>query len=116
MADTNVTLFGIPSCDSCTKARRWLVENSVEHTFHDIRKDGLTVQQLSMWSDSVGWQVLLNKRSLTWRKVPEADRQDLTDNKVIALILEQPTLLKRPVLSFKGKLVVGFDAAAYAAL
>ncbi len=116
MSSNDITLYGIPNCDSCRNARRWLDESELKYEFHDIRKDGLTVHKLSQWTDSAGWPAVLNKRSLTWRKVPEADRQNLNASKAIALMLEQPTLVKRPILDFKGKLIIGFSRAAYEAL
>ena len=109
-----LTIYGIPSCDTCRKARKWLTENSREHTFHDLRQDGLDIQMLDRWSRTLEWQKLLNTRSLTWRKIPEVDRTGMTKNRAIALMLEQPTLVKRPVLECEEFVAVGFSPANYA--
>ncbi len=104
-----LTIYGIASCDTCRKARRFLEEKSIEHRFHDVRENGLDIQHLESWAERVGWEKLLNKRSLTWRKVSDADRSNLTRNGVLALILEQPTLLKRPIIEADDYLAVGFS-------
>ena len=109
-----LTIYGIPSCDTCRKARKWLTENNREHTFHDLRQDGLDIQMLDRWSRTLEWQKLLNTRSLTWRKIPEVDRAGMTKNRAIALMLEQPTLVKRPVLECEEFVAVGFSPANYA--
>ena len=109
-----LTIYGIPSCDTCRKARKWLTENNREHTYHDLRQDGLDIQMLDRWSRTLEWQKLLNTRSLTWRKIPEVDRTGMTKNRAIALMLEQPTLVKRPVLECEEFVAVGFSPANYA--
>jgi arsenate reductase len=100
-----LTIYGIPSCDSCQKAQ--------EFTFHDLRADGLDIDMLQRWTGTIDWDKLLNTRSLTWRKVPEVDRSGMTPNKAMALMLDQPTLVKRPVLESDGVVVVGFSPANY---
>ena len=109
-----LTIYGIPSCDTCRKARKWLTENNREHTFHDLRQDGLDIQMLDRWARTLEWQKLLNTRSLTWRKIPEVDRAGMTKNRAIALMLEQPTLVKRPVLECEEFVAIGFSPANYA--
>jgi len=104
-----LTVYGIKSCDSCRKARKFLTEKDIEFTFHDLREDGLDIQMLERWSDRLGWERLLNKKSLTWRKIPEVDRNDMTRDKALAAILERPTLVKRPVLESKEFIAVGFS-------
>ena len=104
-----LTVYGIKSCDSCRKARKFLTEKNIEFTFHDLRDDGLDIQMLERWSDRLGWERLLNKKSLTWRKIPEVDRNDMTRDKALAAILERPTLVKRPVLESKEFIAVGFS-------
>ena len=104
-----LTVYGIKSCDTCRKARKFLEGRNIEHRFHDLREDGVNVQMLERWADRVVWQRLLNKRSLTWRKVSEADRSDMNRDKAIALILDAPTLLKRPVIEADSYLAVGFS-------
>ncbi len=108
-----LTIYGIPSCDTCRKARKWLTENNREHTFHDLRQDGLDIQMLDRWAKTLDWQKLLNTRSLTWRKIPEVDRAGMTKNRAMALMIEQPTLVKRPVLECEEFVAVGFTAANY---
>ncbi|MEO1036364.1 MAG: Spx/MgsR family RNA polymerase-binding regulatory protein [Pseudomonadota bacterium] len=112
---TATVLFGLATCDSCRKAQRWLKDNQRDFSFHDVRRDGLTIQMLERWADAVGWERLVNRKSLTWRKIPSLDRDNLDRNRALALLLENPTLLKRPVLEIGADVVVGFDAAAYAA-
>jgi arsenate reductase len=109
-----LTIYGITSCSSCREARRWLEARDIAYTFHDLREDGLDIQTLERWIDRVDWQKLLNKSSLTWRKLPEVDRNEMTRDRALATMLEHPTLVKRPVLE-RGKLVaVGFAARQYA--
>lgn len=104
-----LNVYGIKSCDTCRKARKFLVQKEVEHQFHDVRDDGIDIQMLERWADRVNWNQLLNKRSLTWRKVSEVDRDDLSREKALALILDQPTLLKRPVFEADNYFAVGFS-------
>jgi len=106
-------LFGISSCDSCRKARKWLQDESLEFEFHDLRKDGLDVQMLERWMTRMDWQKFLNTRSLTWRKIPEVDRAEMTQSRAISLMLEHPTLVKRPVLECKQFIAVGFSPENY---
>ena len=108
-----LTVYGIKSCDTCRKARKFLAEHDMEFRFHDVREDGLDVQMLERWGDRIDWQKLLNKKSLTWRKVPEADRQDMSRDNIFALILDQPTLLKRPVLESEQFFAVGFSETRF---
>jgi arsenate reductase len=108
-----LTIYGIPSCDTCRKARKWLTENGMEFRFHNLREDGLDLATLDRWSKTLEWQKILNKNSLTWRKIPEVDRADLTMNRAKALMLEQPTLVKRPVLEADDVIVVGFSPDNY---
>ena len=111
-----LTLYGIPNCDTCRKARKWLDGNSVKHRFHDLRADGLEKTALVRWIEHVGWQLLLNTRSTTWRGLPEADRKKLNGQGALELMLQHPTLIKRPVLESTQQVLVGFSAEAYAKL
>lgn len=108
-----LTMYGIPSCDTCRNARKWLSEHGKEHRFHDLRQDGLDMEMLERWARTLEWEKLLNRRSLTWRKVPEVDRAGLNSNKAMALMLDEPTLVKRPVLETNEVIVVGFTPAGY---
>lgn len=107
-------VYGIKSCDTCRKAKKFLQDNKLEFDFHDLRDDGLDIQTLEVWADRVGWEKLLNKKSLTWRKVPETDRKVINRSKAISLMLDQPTLIKRPILEGEGYIAVGFSEQRFA--
>jgi arsenate reductase len=85
----------------------------VEHAFHDIRTDGLEIQAIHRWAQNAGWEKLLNTRSQTWRKIAQADREGIDEGRALALMFAQPTLIKRPVLEYKNRVVVGFSAGEY---
>ena len=104
-----LTVYGIKSCDTCRRARNFLTEKNIEFKFHDVRDDGLDIQMLERWSGRIDWQRLLNRQSLTWRKIPEVDRNDMSRDKAFAAILDAPTLIKRPVLEHPGFFAVGFS-------
>lgn len=104
-----LTVFGIKSCDTCRRARKYLAEQDIEFSFHDVRENGLDIQMLERWAARIDWQKLLNKQSLTWRKIAEVDRNDMTKDKAFALMIDRPTLLKRPVLESEKFLAVGFS-------
>ena len=112
--DIMLTVYGIKSCDTCRKARKYLAENDIEFRFHDVRDDGLDIQMLERWSGRIEWQKLLNKQSLTWRKIPEVDRSGMTKDRAFALMLDQPTLVKRPVLESPEFMAVGFSEKRFA--
>ena len=109
-----LTVYGIKSCDTCRKARKHFAENDIEFRFHDVRDDGLDIQMLERWAGRIDWTKLLNKKSLTWRKIPEVDRNGITESKAFALMLENPTLLKRPVLESETFIAVGFSEKRFA--
>ena len=102
-------VYGIKSCDTCRKARKYLRVNDIEHTFHDVRDDGLNIQMLERWADRISWETLLNKNSLTWRKIPDVDRGDMNRNKALATMIDNPTLIKRPVFEHNDYIAVGFS-------
>ena len=104
-----LTVFGIKSCDTCRKARKYLTGKNIEHRFHDLRNDGLDIQMLERWVTRLGWELLLNKKSLTWRKIPEVDRNSISKDKALAIMIESPTLIKRPVLEADNFIAVGFS-------
>ena len=106
-------IYGITSCDSCRKARDWLKNHSQEFEYHDLRKDGLDIQTLERWMAIMDWEKFLNTRSLTWRKIPEVDRAGMTKDRAISLMLEHPTLVKRPVLECDEFIALGFSPANY---
>ena len=105
-----LTLYGIPNCDTCKKSRKWLDANSVEYRFHDLRVDGLDKSMLARWARQVAWQKLLNTRSTTWRGIAEHEKQDMNEKRALALMLEHPTLVKRPVIEDGNQVIVGFSA------
>ena len=104
-----LTVYGIKSCETCRTARKFLTAERIEHRFHDVRDDGLDIQMLERWADRIGWEKLLNKKSLTWRKIPEVDRVGMTRDKALAAMIDRPTLIKRPVLEADHFLAVGFS-------
>ena len=110
-----VTLYGIRNCDTMKKAWTWLDAAGVAYDFHDYKKAGITEAKLAEWAKVVGWETLLNRAGTTFRKLPDADRANLTQAKAIALMVAQPSMIKRPVLEADGKLLVGFKPEEYAA-
>ena len=110
-----ITMFGIKNCDTIKKARTWLDVHGIAYAFHDYRAAGIDAARLGDWIDQVGWEVLLNRAGTTFRKLPEADRADLNVAKATALMLAQPSMIKRPVLDTGETLLVGFKPEAYEA-
>jgi len=109
-----ITIYGIKNCDTMKKARDWLDARDIEYAFHDYRVAGIDKASLERWANAVGWEVLLNRAGTTFRKLPDKDRDGLTEKKAIALMLAQPSMIKRPVLDIGGKLLVGFKPEVYA--
>jgi arsenate reductase len=107
-------VFGIKSCDTCKKARTYLIQQEIDHEFYDLRDDGIDIQMLERWADRIGWEKLLNKRSLTWRKIPEVDRAGMNRDKALAAMLDRPTLIKRPVIEAPQFMAVGFSEKRFA--
>lgn len=111
-----VTIYGIRNCDTMKKARAWLDKSGVEYKFHDYKSAGIERDLLERWAKKLGWETLLNRAGTTFRKLPEKDKQVSDAKKAIALMLSQPSMIKRPVLELSGgKLVVGFKPEMYAA-
>ena len=110
------TMFGIPNCDTIKKARTWLEKHGVEYAFHDYKKAGIEKALLEDWVKQAGWEALINRAGTTFRRLPEADKANLTEKKAVALMLAQPSLIKRPVLENKGRITVGFKPDEYARL
>lgn len=107
-------LYGISNCDTIKKAKKWLIDQSIDFQFHDFRKDGLEADQLQKWIDALGWEPLLNKRGTTWRKIAsEVDQEALDATLAAELMLEHPALIKRPVLVTENKIIVGFKQEEY---
>lgn len=111
----SVTIYGVKACDTMKKARTWLEAHGVDCAFHDYKMQGIERARLEAWSAQVGWELLLNRSGTTFRKLPEADKADLDETKAIALMLAQPSMIRRPVLDVGGGVIVGFTPQAYAA-
>jgi arsenate reductase len=109
-----ITIYGIKNCDTMKKARAWLDGHGVAYLFHDYKTEGIARDKLKGWCDELGWETLLNRAGTTFRKLPEADKQGLNERKALALMLAQPSMIKRPVLDLDGKLLVGFKPENYA--
>ena len=110
MAGESMTLYGIPGCDTVRKARRWLDEHDVGYAFHDFRKDGLDAARVEVWIDALDdWGALVNRRGTTWRRLDDAAKENLDRERVVALLVEHPTLVKRPVLTRGERVLVGFE-------
>jgi arsenate reductase len=108
------TIYGIKNCDTMKKARAWLDSHGVTYAFHDYKAAGIGKDTLKKWSDEVGWETLLNRAGTTFRKLPDAEKEGLNERKALALMVAQPSMIKRPVLEVSGKLVVGFKPDVYA--
>jgi len=109
-----VTVFGIKNCDTMKKARAWLDESGVAYTFHDYKVAGIARETLESWAEALGWNALLNTSGTTFRKLPESEKLGMTEKKAIALMLAQPSMIRRPVVDRGGKLLVGFKPDVYA--
>jgi Spx/MgsR family transcriptional regulator len=107
------TLYGIKTCDTVKKARQWLDQNDLAYQFHDFRIDGLTSQQLNDFAQRLDWKVLLNKSSTSWRQLSVEQQTELNKEKALALMLNNPTLIKRPILEVDDRLLIGFKADTY---
>ncbi|WP_158815030.1 ArsC family reductase [Methylocapsa sp. S129] len=110
-----ITIYGIKNCDTMKKARLWLDQHGVKYVFHDYKTEGIDRARLEGWAKTVGWETLLNRSGTTFRALPEAAREALTLKKAIALMLDQPSMIKRPVLDLGGKFLVGFKPDIYEA-
>ena len=106
-----ITVYGIKNCDTCRKALKWLSAEGIEHTYHDVRVDGLDAANVTRWSEAVGWEKLLNRRSTTWRNLPELDKEGADATSAQTLMAENPTLIKRPIFDDGSRILVGFTAA-----
>ena len=109
-----VTIYGIKNCDTMKKARAWLDQHGIAYTFHDYKAAGIDRSRLEAWSRDIGWETLLNRAGTTFRALPDKDKDGLTEKNAIALMIAQPSMIKRPVLEIGGKLLVGFKPEQYA--
>lgn len=103
-----IVIAGIKNCDSCRKALKFIKELGLEHRFHDLRRDGLDAPTLARWCEQAGWESILNRRGTTWRQLAAEKKDNLDEARARALMLENPTLIKRPVVERAGEVVVGF--------
>lgn len=109
-----VTIYGIRNCDTMKKARAWLDKHGVDYAFHDYKSAGIDKDRLETWTKKAGWETIINRAGLTFRKLPEKDREGLNEKKAIALMLRQPSMIRRPVIELSGgKLLVGFRPEEY---
>jgi arsenate reductase len=109
----SITLYGIKNCDTIKKARDWLDAKGIVFDFHDYKASGIDRASLERWADELGWEALLNRAGTTFRKLPEADRAGLDRDKAVALMLAQPSMIKRPLLDLGDRRVLGFKPATY---
>ncbi len=111
-----ITIYGIKNCDTMKKARAWLDQHGVDYVFHDYKVSGIEPERLARWAKTAGWETLLNRAGTTFRKLPDKDKDGLTEKNALALMLAQPSMIKRPVLDLgHGKIIVGFKPEQYAA-
>jgi len=108
-----LTLYGIKNCDTVKKARRWLENQNIEYAFHDFRQDGIDSKLLKQWLEQLGWESIVNKRSTTWRNLSDADKDISSNKQASKLLLENPTLIKRPVTVKNKILLIGFKETEY---
>ncbi|MBT8127641.1 MAG: ArsC family reductase [Gammaproteobacteria bacterium] len=108
-----ITIYGIPNCDTIKKARKWLEANGVEYEFHDYKKKGVPEKKLIAWVKKAGWDHVLNKRSTTWRKLDDTARDNIDETRAVKIMLDYPSIIKRPVLESGNTLLIGFNNADY---
>ncbi|MGH8206895.1 MAG: ArsC family reductase [Steroidobacteraceae bacterium] len=108
-----ITIYGIKNCDTMKKARAWLDTHGLAYKFHDYHASGLESEVLGRWCAQLGWEALLNRSGTTFRRLPEAQKTALSERKAIALMLAQPSMIKRPVLQVDQRLLVGFKPEIY---
>jgi len=103
-----ITVYGLKTCDTTKKSLKWLERREVPHRYLDVRADGVDLERLTLWAMEVGWEVLMNRGSTTWRNLPDVIRENVNEDTALALMVENPTLIKRPVIEIEGSLIVGF--------
>ena len=113
---TKPVLYGLKNCDTCRRARAWLDKCGVAYRYVDVRDDGLDLGSIERWAEICGWEPLVNRRSRTWRQLPEKLRDELGGDNVAELLVEHPTLLKRPLLEARDVLEIGFSTERYTAV
>jgi len=111
-----IIMYGIKNCDTIKKARKFLESNNIDYQFHDFREDGLNPVQLRAWISELGWEKVINKRSTTWRNLPDESKENMDENLALVIAEDQPTIIKRPVLELPDKVMIGFSEKTYQAL
>lgn len=110
----NIIVYGIPNCDITKKAIAWLKKNNIEFYFHDYKKSGITTSRLNSWAKEKSWEMILNKRGTTWKKIPPEIQRTITGQKAaVQLMLEHNSLIKRPVIAINDRILIGYDEAGY---
>ena len=113
MSTEPIHLYGIKNCDTMKKALTWVAERDIEHVFHDYKKEGVDRNKLVEWCKNVGWKTLVNTKGTTWRKLTPEQQAISTQGQAVALMMENPSLIRRPVVEVDGKLMVGFDPTMF---
>ncbi|HXS08325.1 MAG TPA: ArsC family reductase [Rhizomicrobium sp.] len=108
-----IAIYGIKNCDTVKKARTWLDAHGVAYAFHDYKSEGVAKPRLEQWVKRLGWETVLNRAGTTFRKLPDADKENLTEKKAMALMLAQPSMIKRPILEAGDEIAAGFRPAEY---
>ena len=111
MAD--VTVYGIKACDTMKKARTWLEDHGIAYDFHDYKTQGVAPERVAEWIAAVGWEKVLNRNGTTFRKLSDEDRSNLSADKAIALMVANPSMIKRPIIESQGPLILGFNPEDY---
>lgn len=110
----NITVYGIPNCDITKKAIAWLKKNNISFDFHDYKKAGITTAKLNAWTKKISWEILLNKRGTTWKKISPGIQQTINDQKAAIKLMEEHTsLIKRPVIEINDRILTGYDETVY---
>lgn len=114
MTTSTATIYGIKNCDTMKKARAWLDEHGVAYSFHDYKTQGIDKKRLTAWCREHGWETILNRAGMSFRKLSDSEKADLNQTKAIALMMANPSMIKRPVLDLGSRRVVGFKPDTYA--
>ncbi len=113
MSSKTAIMYGIKNCDTIKKARQWLEDNGVEYNFHDYKKEGISPEKLIAWIDNFGWENVVNRKGTSWRSLSEELRNSADKNSAIQLMIENPSLIKRPIIETSGENIIGFNPSEY---
>ncbi|AEX22812.1 ArsC family reductase [Vibrio sp. EJY3] len=108
-----ITMFGIPNCDTIKKAKKWLEAEDIAYEFHDYRKQGVDEALVTEFCDALGWEIVLNKRGTTFRQLTQEQKDSLNEENAIKLLVENPAMIKRPILKVNDQFHIGFKADQY---